>query len=93
MERHWTFQDDPEWWCLLMLSRIDEANFELLPNVHFWCVLLDENAHSERFWHDSELKWIFSAHSELKFPVLQQGHMRCLAQDAMMKNELKYMIC
>ena len=58
---------------LLMLSRIDEANLELLPNVDLHFVLLDVNPHSDRFQHDSELKWIFSAHSELKLSVCNKG--------------------
>ena len=44
-----------------MLSRIDEANFALQPNGHFRFVLLDENPHSDRFQHDSELRWTVSA--------------------------------
>jgi hypothetical protein len=32
-----------------MLSRIDEENFELLPNVDLRFALLDENPHSDRF--------------------------------------------
>ncbi len=75
-----------------MLSRIDEANFELLPNVDLRFALLEVNSHSDRFWHDSEFRWKVSAQSELKFPVLQQGQMSCLAEDAMMKNELRLMI-
>ena len=70
-----------------MLSRIDEANCELLPNVDLRFALLDVNPHSDRFWHDSEFRQTVSARSELKFPVLQQGQMSCLAEDAMMKNE------
>ncbi len=55
-------------------------------------VLLEVNPHSDRFWHDSEFRWTVSEQSELKFPVLQQGQMSCLAEDAMMKNELRLMI-
>ncbi len=75
-----------------MLSRIDEANLVLLPNVDLRFVLLEVNPHSDSLRHDSELKWILNAQSELKFPVLQQGQMSCLAEDAMMKNELGLMI-
>ncbi len=87
-ERQWTLQDSPERWRLLMLSRIDEENLELLPNVDLRFALLEVNPHSDRFRHDSEFRWTVSAQSELKFPVLQQGQMRCLAEDAMMKSEL-----
>ena len=73
---------------MLILSRIDEANLELLPNVDLRFVLLDVNPHSDRFRHDSEFRWTVSARSELKFPVLQRGQMSCLAEDAMMKSEL-----
>ncbi len=37
-------------------SRIDEANLELLSNVELRFALLEVNPHSDRFWHDSELK-------------------------------------
>ena len=47
-----------------MLSRIDEANFELLPNVDLRFALLDENPHSDRFRHESEFKWTVSARCE-----------------------------
>jgi hypothetical protein len=72
-----------------MLSRIDEANLVLLPNVDCRFVPLDVNPHSDRFRHDSEFRWTVSARSELKFPDLQRGQMSCLAEDAMMKNELR----
>ena len=68
--------------------KIDEANLELLLNVDLRFVLFDVNPHSDRFWHDLEFRWTVSAQSELKLPVLHQGQMSCLADDAMMKNEL-----
>ncbi len=75
-----------------MLSRIDEANFESLLNVDLRFVLLEVNPHSDSLRHESEFRWTVSARSELKFPVLQRGQMSCLAEDAMMKNELRLMI-
>ncbi len=75
-----------------MLSRIDEANLVLLPNIDLRFVLLEVNPHSDSLWHDSEFRWTVGARSEFKFPVLQQGQMSCLAEDAMMKNELRLMI-
>ncbi len=75
-----------------MLSRIDEANLVLLPNEDLRFALLEVNPHSDSLRHDSEFRWTVSARSELKFPVLQQGQMSCLAEDAMMKNELRLMI-
>ena len=50
--------------------------------------LLEVNPHSDSLRHDSEFRWTVSAQSELKLPVLQQGQMSFLADDAMMKNEL-----
>ncbi len=75
-----------------MLSRIDEANLVLLPNVDLRFVHLEVNPHSDSLRHDSEFRWTVSARSELKFPVLKQWQMSCLAEDAMMKNELRLMI-
>ncbi len=75
-----------------MLSRIDEANLVLLPNEDLRFVLLEVNSHSDSLRHDSELRWTDRARSELKFFVLQRGQMSCLAEDAMMKNELRLMI-
>jgi hypothetical protein len=75
-----------------MLSRIDEANLVLLPNEDLRFALLEVNPHSGSLRHDSEFRWTVSAWSELKFPVLQRGQMSCLAEDAMMKNELRLMI-
>ena len=67
---------------------MDEENLVLLPNVDWRFVPLDVNPPSDRLWHDSEFRWTVSAQSELKFPDLQRGQMSCLAEDAMIKNEL-----
>ncbi len=75
-----------------MLSRIDEANLVLLPNVDLRFDLLEVNPHSDSLRHDSQFRWTVSAQSELKFPVLQQEQMSCLAEDAMMKKELRLII-